>query len=459
MEASAILSIQNYSYAYPDTHRPVFKNIDMTIRAGECHCLTGPTGAGKSTLMMAIKELLPPGKTTGKISSGALETDGFGQGGVVLQNPDVQLFRPTIGNETAFGLENIGMPPKSMMIAVTEALAALGFDKPLSTKVSTLSMGQKYRLLLAGMLAMGHQLLLMDEPGAQLDPIGIMHLKKWLHHLKSQNVGILLSEHYPEEFKDLVDVYWFLHPSGSVKKLSAMPSVPPVCEPLPKPPQRMSGPVDMRVSNLSPPKEVTAPIWSDLSFSVHRGERVAVFGGNGAGKSTLVGCLIGFLKPSRGQVAIWGQSPSPARLRGRIGYLSQAPHTQLFETTVHEELAFSLKRFGTLTAEIDKHIDEILERFGIQHLADRSPHKLSFGQQHIVALAAVTVFTPELLVLDDPFAGLDRWWQARISGLLTKLNHDEGTTILWTSHRPREITNWATRTLSLNNNEINVDKS
>ena len=426
----------------------MFENLNMTLRAGECHCLTGPTGSGKSTLLMAIKGLLPLGETTGQISTSFIQKKGIRQGGVVLQNPDIQLFRPTIGTEAAFGLENIGIPSASMAPTVHDALSALGVDKPLSAKVSTLSMGQKYRLLLAGMMAMGHQLLLLDEPGAQLAPDGITRLKKWLYHLKSKQISILISEHHPEEFKDLVDVYWALDPPKGLLQIPAPTHVTSSTERADTS-RTPSNEKEILVSNLWPPKDVDASIWSDLNFSVCRGERVAIFGTNGSGKSTLINCLIGFLKPSKGSVTLWGQPPTPGGLRGHIGYLSQSPHKQLFETTVHDELAFSLKRFGNHPETVDERVSQTLADLDISHLADASPHKLSFGQQHLVALASVLAFSPKLLVLDDPFAGLDRSRQAHIQELLSRLNQDKKTTIVWTSHRPKDLENWATTTLSL----------
>ena len=409
---------------------------------------------------MAVKGLLPQGKTTGHISASTSDDIRTNPSGVVLQNPDVQLFRPTIGTETAFGLENNGVPPEAMSQTVKESLESLGIDNPLSTKVATLSMGQKYRLIMAGILAMGHQLLLLDEPGAQLDPKGIAQLKKWLQQLKDQQIGMLISEHHPEEFTDLVDAYWSLDPAGGLRSISA----PAKIDGPPAPTESTSHPTMIReetisANNLSPPKDMDVSIWSSLDVTVGRGERVAIFGANGSGKSTLVGCLIGFLTPRNGHLSVWGQTPKPGLLRGRIGYLSQAPHKQLFEATVEEELTFSLKRFGNNPEETKERVAQTLEEVGIPHLAQASPHKLSFGQQHLVALASVLVYSPELLILDDPFAGLDQQLQTKIQTLLSTLNQENETTIVWTSHRPQDLKNWANKTITLSSNDHHRNKT
>jgi energy-coupling factor transport system ATP-binding protein len=142
-------------------------------------------------------------------------------------------------------------------------------------------------------------------------------------------------------------------------------------------------------------------------------------------------------------VRIFGEPPAPERLRGRLGYLLQNPGRQLFETTVFEEVAFSLRRAGTPRSELGGRVARILDRCGIAELSGCSPHRLSYGQKHLVALAAILAPSPQLLLLDDPFAGLDAASAARVAGLLTALSEEEGTALLWTGHDEQDHPEWA----------------
>ena len=162
---------------------------------------------------------------------------------------------------------------------------------------------------------------------------------------------------------------------------------------------------------------------------------MAVCGRNGAGKTTLLRCLTGFVRPTRGEVRILGAEPRPEALRGRVGCLFQETGRQLFENTVVEEVAFTLKRLGMEGWE--ERVRETLVRCGIEGLADSSPHKLSYGQKHLVALACVLAPGPELLLLDDPFAGLDAERRGRVLGLIEAASEERGTAVVWSTHDRR----------------------
>ena len=205
----------------------------------------------------------------------------------------------------------------------------------------------------------------------------------------------------------------------------------------------------MRVSGLNLSGANGAPSWSNVSFSLPQGGRTVLYGPNGSGKTTLLRCLLGFIQPSSGQVHILGESPEPSRLRGRIGCLFQNPQSQLFETTVFEEVAFPLKRLRKNPKMMKAKVTETLDLCRIEHLAGLSPHMLSYGQKHLVALASVIAAGPRMLFLDDPFAGLDPSRSECILDLLTGLNEDHGTTLLLTSHAPDSLGPWADLSLSI----------
>jgi len=151
----------------------------------------------------------------------------------------------------------------------------------------------------------------------------------------------------------------------------------------------------------------------------------------------LLRCLTGFVRSTRGEVRIFGAEPRPEALRGRVGCLFQDPGRQLFENTVAEEVAFTPKRLGM--DDWEERVAETLALCGIEALADRSPHKLSYGQKHLVALACVLAPGPELLLLDDPFAGLDAGRMARVLGLIEAASGERGTAVIWSTHDRRSL--------------------
>ncbi|MEZ4598324.1 MAG: ABC transporter ATP-binding protein [Syntrophotaleaceae bacterium] len=444
-----LLKLRNFSFSYPETDKAVFRGVNLQIEAGRCYCLTGPTGSGKTTLAMAIKGLLGAGTVEGTLEFSALSSGEEPRVGIVLQDPEVQLLTTSVGAEVAFGLENLCVEPDEMAGSVMAALEAVGLDKPLHFPVSTLSMGQKYRLLIASLLVMEPHILILDEPGAQLDPEGLELLSKILLHLKEKGVALVLCEHRPDYLLPIVDHFWQLDGCGDFAcgrwaGTEDNGSVSP--PPSPSVPQKQEL---VRVENLHFRGVDGQPVWAGVSFSISRGERVAITGFNGTGKTTLLRCLAGFLEPEDGTIRILDGAPNPYRLRGRLGCLFQNPQKQIFENTVREEVAFPLKRFGLSSTATAERVAEALDACGISHLAELSPHKLSYGQKHLVALASVLAPRPELLLLDDPLAGVDGFYSRRVMELLVGWGRENNATLIWTSHEPKAWPGWTDKVLHL----------
>jgi energy-coupling factor transport system ATP-binding protein len=324
---------------------------------------------------------------------------------------------------------------------VIEALSAVGLDFPLGFPVSGLSMGQKYRLILASVLAMSPSLILLDEPGAQLDIKGIQKLKTIILALKEKGVGFLICEHHPDLFSNLIDVQWRLDANGRLIKedrdfLPAWSFGPPGGRN-----QTQAGEKVLKVENLS--SGAVGPIWSSATFEVCSGRRVGIYGDNGTGKTTLLRCITGFLPPLDGKISVFGNTPAPGKLRGRVGCLFQNPQKQLFENTVFDEIAFPVKRMGMDAKKVHGAVDDLLARMGMQNLSGLSPHKLSFGQKHLVVLASALIFSPSLLILDDPFAGLDYQWRTKALSVMSDMSENDNMTWIWTGHLPDEFCQWA----------------
>jgi energy-coupling factor transport system ATP-binding protein len=442
-----ILRLKNFSFTYPEVETPVLQNLDLEVEAGCCYCLTGPTGSGKTTLALALKGLLSSGKYEGEIDMPSVDGSTAMAVGMVLQDPEVQLLTSSVGAEVAFGLENLCVDPADMPARVVAALQAVGLDKSLDYPVNKLSMGQKYRLLIAALMVMKPRLLILDEPGAQLDPAGLELLRECLQRLKRDGVAIILCEHRPDSLLTEIDAFWQLDGSGRLavgryrgeKLASTLPSSSPVTKEEPV----------LQVQDLSFLGVGDQPVWSQVTFTVNRGRRYAVTGLNGTGKTTLLRCLAGFLSPEQGEIQILGGAPDAYRLRGKLGCLFQNPQKQIFENTVGEEVAFPLKRFGISHGTLAERVDEALVACGISHLIGQSPHKLSYGQKHLVALASVLAPRPELLLLDDPLAGLDDGHSRAVMELLVHYNVQYGTTMLWTFHDPDAWPGWADQVLHL----------
>ncbi len=454
-----VIRLRDYSYAYPDADGCVLKNINLKIEAGQCHCITGHTGSGKTTLALAMKGLLPPGKQAGEITCHNSSDHKGGDVGIVLQNPETQLLAFTIGAEAAFGLENLCVDPAVMPAKVEKVLSRLGLGKPIDSDTHKLSMGEKYRLILASHLIMDRSLLVLDEPAGQLDPDGLEELLRIIQDLKRSGIAFLLLENRPEPLGEAIDFFWHLTAAATIRPgreiLNADSSRSSIFSSRAAgqrkcPDDRLTATEEVvTVSSLAVKDSDEKCILSDLSLSVSRGRRVAIYGKNGAGKTTLLRCLMGFVQPSGGEVGLLGGKPIPGKLRGKVGCLFQNPEKQLFESTVFEEIAFPLKRFGTKGKDLAHRVLEVLTLFGIEGLAEFSPHKLSYGQKHIVALASVFAPVPEMLILDDPLAGLDQAWCETISDLLSYVNETYGTTIILTSHDPTQLRGWADLVLYL----------
>ncbi|MGE4544718.1 MAG: ABC transporter ATP-binding protein [Pedobacter sp.] len=435
-----LLQLKNFSFAYPGIAKDILHGVNLAIEPGCCYCLTGATGSGKTTLALALKGLLENDCCTGDIVPPAASDLADFRVGLVLQNPETQLLATTVGAEVAFGLENLCVDPQAMPERVEAALSLVDLRKPLDYPVAMLSMGQKYRLLIAALLVMEPQLLILDEPAAQLDPEGLSALCDILSILKSRGVAVVLCEHHPGPLLELVDHFWQLDCDG---RLSPGRWQAPCELQTPSVSQGVGvlsdAPILLQVRDLTFMGYGDKPVWDGVSFDIRRGQCVVITGMNGTGKTTLLRVLAGFLKPGSGNIRIFNAEPDPRLLRRRLGCLFQNPHKQIFENTVREEIAFPLKRFGWPSEERTARIEETLRLCGIENLIDDSPHKLSYGQKHLVAIASVLAPAPEMLLMDDPFAGLDGARQRDVMRVLADWNREQGVTLVMTSHDPDQI--------------------
>jgi len=462
-------------YFYPDSERPALNGISLGIEEGEFVLVAGASGSGKSSLARVLAGLIPDfygGRFGGRVYFQGREMRGIDrrklarQVGMVFQDPEKQLVMTGVEAEIAFGLENLGLPQKEMFRRVAEVISFLGLTESRQEFTASLSGGQKQKLVLAAVLAMQPQVLILDEPTSQLDPVAAEDFFNLVKRLNEEmGFTIILVEQRLERCFHLADrvvimeegrvvqdgdpdqaARWAVRSGGSLippvaRFFSALgfPSLPVTVKegrrqlrqlfsgwPVSGRPGLRKAPAS-RSTGQTPLVEVKK-LWftypnsrealQDINLKVNAGEFVAILGENGAGKSTLLKNVVGLLQPGRGKVLIKGSDISKNRGRhpGRlVAYLSQNPNDYLFQDTVEDELLFTLKNFGM---EDDGIVDELLEELQIGCHRRVNPRDLSSGERQRVALASVLVTRPELLVLDEPTRGLDYRLKAGLGGFL-----------------------------------------
>lgn len=454
-----VLTITNFSYCYPGAATPALTDVSCAIRRGECICVTGDSGCGKTTLLLAIKGLLR-GNSSAEAIRISLQPhdDGSTPLGLVFQNAETQILCTTVAEEVAFGAENLCAPPEEIARRMRKSLRAVGLSNCETRQVERFSAGQKQRLTIASVLAMNPALLLLDEPTSQLDSKGKQDLCELLSALKNQGYTIVMTEHDPLPFSAIIDRYL---PIAGGRLGAATATVPAAGRSTTQTAGRAQSAakdtrapiIDVKEICLSYPE--TGRALQQVNLKVMRGEQIHLSGSNGAGKSSLLRCLTGLEKPDSGTVAVAGiTNPRPEHLPGKVGVLFQNPARQLFAESVREEVAFTLGRLGTSRQEAEQLVAEALDLCAIGHLAERAPLTLSFGEQHRVALAAVIAPRPELLLLDEPFAGLDIPQRLSLLEILAAMPVRYGTTVVIASHDELPDRNWADRTLQLNGGKL-----
>jgi len=445
-----ILTMESFFYRYPGAKAAALDSVSLALFRGQCLCVTGPSGSGKSTLLRAIQGLLPePADPSEGGSTGTLEVEL--DTAMVFQNADTQILCTTVTDEVLFGPDNRGIPPEDRNAIVAEVLEATGLTGFESRNVEELSAGEKHRLTIASVLSMKPGLLLFDEPSAQLDDAGKERMRSLLARIKENGHTVIIADHDLHPYRDLADRYLVMT-SGRLEE-SDFESWSTAFQRNPAPSR--SGRTEkseavLSLDNIHMAGHGSSTLFDNLSFSLYPGESVFLYGLNGAGKSTLLACAVGLLKPNCGTVAIAGMSPpDPSKLLGKAALLSQNPLRQLFEITVFKEVAFSLKRMGLEADEIEDRVMFSLALLGIDHLAGRSPMTISFGEQHRVALASLIATRPAVLLLDEPFSGLDFPHRFKIIDALSALRDDHGMAVLIASHGSLPDPSWPDRTYIL----------
>lgn len=462
----AFLEAKNLSFRYATKDSFSLENVSFNIQKGEFILLFGETGCGKSTLLKQWKpSISPTGEKKGELLFNGKLLKELGQReeawkiGYVSQNPDNQIVTDKVWHELAFTLENLGYPSDEIRKRVAEIAVYFGITGWFHKSVSQLSGGQKQILNLASVMIAKPELLLLDEPTSQLDPIATENFMNLLSRIHTElGTTILLAEHRLEEAYAKVDRCMVMEQGELIcfDKVSQVAkylfeekkstfALLPLQARLPILMKREYSIVtvgqakrfieenmekaSMNIENLACEKGVPVlsfqNVWfryekngvdilRDFSLSIGKGDFLAIVGANGQGKSTFLQLAAGILKPYRGKVK--------SKASKGISLLPQNPQDLFLKSSVKEEL---------LT--VSEEIDEIAERLELTELLDKHPYDLSGGQQQMVGLAKVLLTRPEVLLLDEPTKGVDQLKKKKLGSLLQKLNR-EGITIVLISH-------------------------
>jgi energy-coupling factor transport system ATP-binding protein len=439
--------------------------LDLVVQPGERVLLLGPSGSGKSTLLAALAGVLADDQGE---SRGTLLVDGRpprslpGRAGLVLQDPQSQVILPRVGDDVAFGAENLGVPADEVRVRAAAALAAVGLDVPMDAPSTRLSGGRQQRLALAGVLTMRPGLVLLDEPTANLDPAGVLAVRDAVvAAVASTGATLLVVEHRVAVWADVVDRVVVLgadgrviadgRPSAVLEAQGGSLAEQGVWVPGRSPSLRRT-PLGASSSILSTADLVIGrdrrPVRGVPDLAVPTARLTALTGPNGAGKTTLALTLGGLLPPVDGRVV-----PAPAlaaglrggpsawrsrELLGRVSVVFQSPQHQFLAGTVRDELAVGLRALHRPPGAIRHRVDELLERLDLTRLADANPFTLSGGQQRRLSVGSALAVPPRLLLLDEPTFGQDaRSWAALLELLLEAVG--SGAAVIAATHDPELV--------------------
>ncbi|WP_434811046.1 ABC transporter ATP-binding protein [Microbacterium sp. bgisy189] len=452
------VTASGWGWRYAGRRAAAVTDVTFTIEPGERVLLLGASGAGKSTLLAGLAGLLggaDEGETTGEIRLDGQAPDACrGQVGLVLQDPDAGVVLSTVGDDVAFGCENLGVPPSEIPSRVAAALDAVGLDVPRDRPTKHLSGGQKQRLAIAGILAMQPGLLLLDEPTANLDPAGVGEVRRAVERaVAGRGATLIVIEHRTDVWVDLMDRVIVLDAEGGlladgppaevftshgVALAAAGVWVPGRAIDLPALPRGGGGSDVLRARGLAVSRDGRNAVQTRLGLAVPSGAATVITGVNGSGKSTLALTLAGLLPELRGVVeaapALAGRKGRrPAKwtsreLLSRIGVVFQDPEHQFLAKTVRDELAVGPRAAGFDLARM-AIVDELLERLHLAPLARANPFTLSGGQKRRLSVGTALATAPPVLVLDEPTFGQDRRGWIELVQLLQEQIAGGGTVI------------------------------
>ena len=520
--SDVIVSVSNLSFQY-EGGAEALKGISFDVKRGELFVVMGPNGAGKTTLCFILSGIIP--NMYGGVRKGRVNVLGFDpwdqpiyetakKVGVLLQDPESQLIMPSVFAELAFGPANLGVPKEEILKRIREALRIVGLEGFEDRHPRELSGGQKQRAALGAVLTMMPELLVLDEPTSQLDPLGTTEVLSAIRRLKDLGITIIMTSHKTEEIAYLADKVLILN-DGKIVAYGSPREVLSNVELLEnvgvKPPAVSTYFYELRKKGINTfdvpilledavnlarsmiydgilkanaikfdetthskgepiievkdvtfvyPGEPPVTAIKNINLTIYEGEFVGIIGQNGSGKTTLVKNIVGLLKPTKGKILFKGEDVTKytvAELSKKIGLILQNPDYQLFTLSCEEEIRFGLKNIGVPEEEMEKRIDEALKFVGLEHLRDRYPFALSFGDRRKLAVAAIVAMNPEVIIMDEPTTAQDYRGRYMLADLAKRMHEKYGRTIIMITHDMDLVAKYAERLIVMWNGEILAD--
>jgi energy-coupling factor transport system ATP-binding protein len=442
-----MISLDNVTYWYREGGEAAVRNISLKFSPGESVCIMGSNGSGKSTLAKLIAGLVKPGRgqvtVNGRLSSSESQ---YPRIGILFQNPDNQMVATLVEKELAFALENKAMPQADMEEAISRLAGRFEISHLLRRLTNSLSGGEKQRVALASVMIEDPPVLMLDEPDSFLDETGRRQLESELARIRADHPGLIelrisqdpaVALSYPrlvvlqggQVAADCSPGEVFSKPElprrmgiGRTPRRAGGFGLPNLLRPAPaESGQRLAR---MSMDSLSFAYPMSGAILENISLQLRTGEIVGLVGPTGVGKSSLGLLLCGLLRPSEGTMTCWSDSNEAIpldRLQGRVVILLQQPERQFFLTTCAREIAFGPANFGREMSPSD--LAEFFQMVGLDpdQFRDRDPFSLSAGEKRRLAFAAVLSLAPEMVVFDEPTAGLDQEGTGRFIEMAMRL--------------------------------------
>ena len=515
-----IISFDHFGFQYTAQAEPTLYDISLDIRKGEKVLICGPSGCGKSTLAHCVNGLIPnsyPGKTTGTLTVGDQNAENLSLFdlskvvGTVLQDSDGQFIGLTVAEDMAFALENDCMDQKDMKALVDRVAQLVGVSGVLGHAPYEISGGQKQRVALGGVMVSGVDVLLFDEPLANLDPAAGKKAVELIDEIqKRTGCAVIIIEHRLEDVlhcpvdrvvlmgegrilfdgdpdsllcSDLLQKSGIREPLYVTalkyagvpldrdQRLSYLPELRLTEEDRrrvadwffaqPEPKGEKAKKELLRAENIDFTYEGGHHALKGISASIAEGEMLSIVGTNGAGKSTFSKVLCGFEIPQKGRLTLSGEDLSAYSIKeraDRIGYVMQNPNQMISKTGIFDEVALGLRNRGVPEEEVKPRVEKALKTCGLYPFRNWPVSALSYGQKKRVTIASILVLEPKIILLDEPTAGQDLYHYTQIMDFLAELNRS-GTTVVLITHDMHLMLEYTPRAIVFHDGHVIADTS
>ena len=513
-----IIEFKEYSFKYRAQVEPTLLDINLSIYPGEKVLIVGPSGSGKSTLAHCINGLVPfsyAGESKGSLLVGGVDPSKegiFGMSkivGTVLQDTDGQFIGLTVGEDIAFALENDLVAQNEMFERVDKVAKEVDVTDLLSHAPTELSGGQKQRVSMAGVMVDNVDILLFDEPLANLDPATGKRAIALIDEIqKKNNTTIIIIEHRledalyrnvdriivvgegrivadmkPDELltTDILvkqgireplyiaalkhagcEIRKDTHPS-QIEELDVSPYKEKVREWFDKttlPAKEKNAQELLKIENVSFSYDSKKQILKNINITVNEGEMLSIVGKNGAGKTTLSNLICGFYHPVEGRILYEGEDMASLSIKERgerIGLVMQNPNQMISKPMIFDEVALGLVVRGVPQEDIKERVNETLKICGLYQMRNWPVSALSFGQKKRVTIASILALNPKVMILDEPTAGQDYYHYTEIMEFLRKLNREQGITIIMITHDMHLMLEYTDRAVVIADGELLAD--